>query len=503
MDTTWKDPYRGNYNSDQYVGRRGDVRLSKTDGTANGTRGAPIYPEKVNIVTDEKYYEELYTLYANVLNAKGYNIDDTFEASMNYFNKTQMKIADPVTNGKTYIFITRPDLNFWQVNAGIRNVEYVDLFRYMSRLNIGLATMPWLMFPNGMPLEFTNEPGAKVAYRSNVGSQKIWCGENSGNYSVRSNGFTPFIPILSNCCTSCTGAKDLSLETKTTEGDYHGNKLQYSKGADESFEPGEISLEFDDIYGSPVLHMINMWVNYIHYLLKGICVTWGQYVKYRIIDYTCSVYIFMTEKDGKTISRWAKWTGCFPKSVPLSNIQHNITVQPDALRSISVPFAYNRYEPMKPNTLVDFNYMMNKFIFSDLVNDQVGFITNRQFHNREWMLRTGVAPKKLIRPPSPTVDMIRNNPNWRGPRYVLGEGDDGIKYMDESYYDNKYWGTIPYIVDHQLVWLDPNKIDWQSVDGLYSASHNSKVGLYNDLNPDVAATMKKVIDAGTKYSYGG
>ena len=481
MKKNWVDPFRNEYQSDQYPVYLNDVKLGNgKGGTASNTKG-PIYPEKVNLVTDEKYYEELYNLYANVLNAKGYNLKDTFSASMCYFNKVQNRLADPATNGKTYIFVTRPDCNFWQAGTGVRNVEMVNIFNYMSRMQIGRAVMPWLMFPDGMPMEFEKDTGASYAVRETIGKHRIWSGQGTfqrnGDGSVNfektyaqgldsgiiSNAFTPFIPIISNCCTSCTGAKDLSLETKTTEGDYHGNKLQYAKAGDETFEPGEISLEFDDIYGSPILHLINLWVNYIHFLSKGVCTTWGYYVKYRIIDYTCSVYIFMTEKDGMTISRWAKWTGCFPKSVPLSNIQHNIQIQPDVLRTLSVPFAYNRYEPMNPATLVDFNTMMNKFIFQK--NASRIKMSNVWEKNRNWQRIMGVAPEMLFKPTSDPSILIGSHNEWYGPKYL----DPSRNFVDKdiNYYQNKFWGTTPYIIDHKLVWLDPTKLNFTALDNAF------------------------------------
>lgn len=500
MNKNWIDPYRNNFQSDRYETRRGDVRLGDGKGkTVAGAKG-PIYPEKINIVTDEKYYEELYNLYANVLNAKGYNIKDTFSAAMCYFNKAQNRIADPVTNGKTYIFITRPDLNFWQKGPGVRNVNKVGLFNYMARMQIGRLVMPWLMYPNGLPLEFGKENGAYIANRTNVGGFPIWVGQEPYK-GIRSNAFTPFIPILSNTCTSCTGAKDLSLETKTTEGDYHGNKLQYAKAGDETFEPGELSLEFDDIYGSPVLHLINLWVNYIHYLSKGICTIWGKYAQYRIIDYTCSIYIFMTDKDNTTITRWAKWTGCFPKSVPLSNIQHNMSIQADALRSISVPFAYNRYEPMNPDTLVDFNTIMNKIIFgaSAYWESSYHFGDNQLETNMKWLQSMGVSPEELIKSTDDTATFLGSHDEWYAPKYVSSPGD--IRVKGKVQYDNQFWGTVPYVKNHQLVWIDPRGIDISTL----QSKRSSLVGKFNNLfipQNSYLTEMQNIINAkDAKYSF--
>lgn len=457
----WIDPFRGVFQSDQYPAWR-SVRKAKDKETGNRDEKNKLKnPQKYLLSTSEKYYEELYTLYANVLDARGYNINNTFEASMKYFNKTQMHIADPVTNGKTYIFITRPDLNFWHRSSGVRNVEFVNLFNYMSKMEIGAATMPWLMFPNGMKLEFDHKETSR-AQRMFVGKTPIWVGDSDELYRTKSNAFTPFIPILSNTCTSASGAKDLNLETKSIYQNYQGDNLQFPNGFDESFGPGEITLEFDDIFGSPVLHLINLWVNYMHYYSKGIVVPWGVYSRYRIYEATSSIYIFMTDRDNSTILRWARWMGSFPKGIPLSNIQHNLSISSDALRNVSVPFAYNRYEPMNPASLVDFNFLMNRFLFPT---------TNEIYTNEEanatqlWMKKVGISPERLIKPIIEPVELIKTHKNWHGPLAVKSDKPTlETEYKNKAYYDNQFWGTIPYIIDHKLVWLDPNQIDWSILD---------------------------------------
>ena len=454
-DSDWNDPFRGNWASDQYD----YINPKKLIKDPNAG---------IQIIQDESYYKELYSLYANILDANGSNLKDPFAAYMTHFNKLQKRYIDPPTAGKTYIFITRPDLNFWEINSGIRNVEKVALFNYFSKLEIGNKVMPWLMFPNNMVMEFRKSDLDTNNYkwsdqnfvrttRVRVGNSHIYEGGSDGN--VRFTSFTPFIPLLSNMCTNCSGARDISLETKMTEGDYHGNKLQWAKGADDSYEPGEITLDFDDVFGSPILHLINIWVNYIHYLTKGVTVEWGNYIKYRILDYTCSIYVFMTERDNETITRWAKWTGCFPKSIPLSNIQHNLELQADALRQVSIPFAYNRYEPMSPLAIIDFNHIMNKFIFDS------------DPQNRRIMKSYGVAPQRLIDPSIDPTDLIARNPEWHGPKHKDDNGN--IIYDSTFYHQNKNWGIYPYIINHKLKWINPKSIDFDAMAERFREKRNA------------------------------
>ena len=133
--------------------------------------------------------------------------------------------------------------------------------------------------------------------------------------------------------------------------------MVYGAGIDDTMGPGEITLSFDDLYGSPVMNMMILWVYYIHYVTKGICVPRFNYIINRIIDYTCSIYIFMLDTDQRTIIRWIKYTGCFPKSIPFGQILHTKEPNLQALSQIQIPFQYNFASPMDPAVLAEFNML--------------------------------------------------------------------------------------------------------------------------------------------------
>ncbi|MGL4949649.1 MAG: hypothetical protein ACRC5M_04645 [Anaeroplasmataceae bacterium] len=460
MSKDLEDKYRGSFNSDEYTI---NSKNGKADEYFHKMRNiddtGPLGNEDVGetnsftVESDDGYYKEVHALYANVLNANGSNLLDPYNAYLTHFNKLQrFSSTDIQRSGKTYIFITRPDLNFWEPGTGTHNVETVDLFSYFSRMNIGISVMPWLMFPHNMKLEFGNKNRPMRASRNKIGLIDLFEGD-MGDRSIRNNAFTPFIPLLSNFCTSSSGGQDLSIDTEETEGDLHGNKLKYAKGADASFAPGEITLEFTDVQGLPIMHLFNLWIHYIHYLTKGVVSTWAKYVQYRIIDYTCSMYIFETASDNATILRWNKITGAFPTSIPLGTIQHNIDIKSDKLKDLSIPFAYNRSEPMKPAVLSDFNFLMNKFIFDE------------SKLSRDWIKATGTAPSKLIRPHEgySIQSVLDNDPAIPKPSHMDYISSDRNKGKDlvpnnTDYYDGKFWGTIPYIINHKLVWIDPHEL---------------------------------------------
>jgi hypothetical protein len=398
---------------------------------------------------DKNYWKEVYSLYANVLDASGINLKDPIYANISRISRTGKRLtADPPYVGKSFIFVTRPDLNFGgelEANALVRNqgggdsgtwnCRMVSLFDYVSRLEIGRQIMPFLMYPNDWPV-YDNDFGAGGKFlRNTINGIPI-----PANYQH----FTPFIPLFSNTCTATSGGKDINLETYETEGDFNGNKQVYVHGADETFGPGEITLSFNDLYGSPVLHMINLWVMYMHYASKGICVPRRSYIKTRTLDYTCSIYIFMLDIDGRTILRWAKYTGCFPRAVPLGEIQHSADTSTEALRNLSVAFAYNKYEPMKPLTFLDFNVLCSHLL------DHV----KAQDRNIGRTGKNSLAPDALLVPEIKVQDIPGLN-SYSPPKTTgtfANPSDTAVRFKTKDDYDQIHWGRCPFVVDHQLLW---------------------------------------------------
>lgn len=404
-------------------------------------------------VPNSQYWKEVYSLYANALDASGINLKDPIYANISRISRTGKRMtADPPYVGKTFIFMTRPDLNFGGESddkrrggdSGLWNCRTVGLFDYMSRLEIGKQIMPFLMYPNNWPCSDSDfgpldgENRKKQFMRDKINGMLI---------EPQYMHYTPFIPLVSNTCVATGGGKDVNLEVYETEGDFAGNRQIYASGVDETFGPGELTLTFNDLYGSPMLHMINLWVMYMHYAAKGICVPRTSYIKTRTIDYTCSIYVFMLDLDGTTIVRWAKYTGCFPRAIPLGEIQHSMDLSPDVLKNFAVSFTYNKYEPMKPLTFLDFNYL------GMLTLDHLQQKENSPHENwRETNI--SLSPEPLIVPEVAKED-VANWADYHAPKTIGSydnPSDTTERYRNKDDYDQIHWGRCPLVIDQQLVW---------------------------------------------------
>jgi hypothetical protein len=343
-----------NFENDPYDSRNHDL----IEGSAVNTNT----DDEVRRVASDPYkidYDLIDTIrnnYAKILDQSALNVADPVAANIGYFNNTGKRFAtDPPNIGKTYIFITRPNCNFRSANNIIRS----HVFQYYFGNKMGRSLMQYLMHPTHR-YDWDN----LLNSMNSVNARDIGPLGDSvvGGFTMKSDMVLPhiltsFIPLLSNTCTETSNAKDLNLETQETDGDFSGNKLVYASGLDESLSIGEVTLSFDDLYYSPVMNLFILWIMYIHYACKGIVTPYWEYIVNRIIDYTCSIYVFMLDMDQQTIVRYVRYSGCFPRTIPYGAIQHSMEPNSDALRKLQITFSYNFYDPMNPMSLIDFNIM--------------------------------------------------------------------------------------------------------------------------------------------------
>jgi hypothetical protein len=287
------------------------------------------------------------------------------------------------------------------------------------------------------------------------------------------NYTSPFIPLLSNTCTSVTGAQDFNLESFEYETDRFGINLHVPTGMDSVWNGGDLQVSFEDMAFSPVSLMMMVWVLYIHLVSRGMIVPTRQHITERILDYTTSIYVFVIGDNGRRIERWARWTGCYPTNFPLSEqIQHNTQADPEMLHKININFKANYYSPMDPEVLMDFNflsetewmYKLKEPLWENLYNRNLS-INNTGFVDMATMQHLTEEQKNTMR--------IQNRPEtlWeyvtyrkrgmsgRLPATLVDNTISKRKISSGHEVDiiNDFWGGYPYV--HRgtdLIWVTPN-----------------------------------------------
>jgi len=311
------------------------------------------------------------------------------------------------------------------------------------------------------------------------------------------NFTSPFIPLLSNTCTQATGGKDFTLQEHTYEEDEFSASLKVPTGMDELWGPGTLNTTFSDIAYGPVSLMLMVWVMYIHYVSRGIIMTTREHVTERILDYTCSIYVFVLGEDGRRIERWGKFTGCYPTSFPMSQqLEHNTNIDVDVLQKVSINWGYNRYEPMDPQVFTDFNFLsetewlvklkeplweniydressidkLNEYMLDLMKAENPDQLRNLRSLNRSEALWTtipfeergmsGKLPMALIEP-APKDYTVSEYPTFT--QQTPQRRKDSEWYIDSM---TNFWGGYPYInKGSELIWVLPQ---WTPVQDVYN-----------------------------------
>lgn len=174
----------------------------------------------------------------------------------------------------------------------------------------------------------------------------------------------PFLVPLCNTLTSFNGAPDITLATMTTDGGYMSEAQTFAIGGDNLMRSGySITCTFRDILYSPIMAIFYYWVEYIRCVTRGIMLAYPDDIDQQIINYTVSFYRFVLDPTRRYITKWAKFTGCFPTGLPIGgmfNLSEGVFTN-TASKEISVNFLCNRVEYMDYAILMDFNKLIRRY----------------------------------------------------------------------------------------------------------------------------------------------
>lgn len=130
---------------------------------------------------------------------------------------------------------------------------------------------------------------------------------------------------------------------------------------------------------------ISLWVNYISNITDGTFNANPEMVLNGTLDYTCSVYYFLLEPDGRSIKYWCRYTGCWPTSIPYDVFRYSRGQQD--ISELNINFQYTSKEDMNPKILEDFNRLSLKVV-GEKIDAEDNTIKNSPLLNRNIMLRT-------------------------------------------------------------------------------------------------------------------
>ena len=243
-----------------------------------------------------------------------------------YFYKfNRFNTLDPysvVTGTREYIFFTKPDLNIFAKDDD-------------SKLNPSLDTP---LFRDGI-----------AAYKESLKQLQYSC--TPGRY--------PFMNLLSNARRSNLELPAISTERDIeTAANMYGTFMTYRGSSYLSDENFDFSIEFEDTKNLDVYMLFKYFDEYDKKKRYGAIEppSWYDYVGTKVLHDQFSIFKFIVTEDASTILYYAKYYGCYPKSVPRETFSD---LDSTGQIRFSVNFHCSFVEDMEPNIIDDFNAICN------------------------------------------------------------------------------------------------------------------------------------------------
>lgn len=272
-------------------------------------------------------------LYSNI----GSSQFTTFQDAIRGLDSIRNTLYMPEMEGHGFTFITRPKLNL--STPSIRSDRILSLLDTLDPQTVAFTVRAML------------DTKLKSLYNISI------------NKSQYFNPVNPFISILSNRLITLNGWPDPTLDVETTEGGFFSESITYPKGHDQLTRNYDISATFSDMQGSVIHILFVMWLRWIHLATRGRVTAYMEDIEARRMCFTSSIYRFVMDPSNRYITKWAKATGCFPRSVPTGayfNYDANAS-NVDVAMNLAIPFTVSgKVEYMDPIILKEFNMLMDK-----------------------------------------------------------------------------------------------------------------------------------------------
>ena len=292
-----------------------------------------------------------------------------FWSSFDRFYSIDLKTELP--SGRHYIFMCRPDLylvedgsatNTEITLASKSRVNVDPYFTYLASFHpeiIGSLTGDFAGLKTLTNVAQSAEAESGYGNARTTDGSKVIIDKKTCLLPIHS-----FIPIITSRVESMQ-LPDYTIKQNTIVQPYSKYTVPYTTSALESSTGGSFDITFrEDRYYS--LHkLFYAWIYYQNNVMRNIFKPKDKYIWYGAMDYATSVYDFIVDDTGENVIYWAKYTGCVPTSVPMSDLSFNRNSGAES--KISIPFSYFYCEHMDRNILMDFQY------------NTLGYITIKNF----------------------------------------------------------------------------------------------------------------------------
>ena len=348
-----------------------------------------------------------------------------------YFNQVQqfmtcldqydMHSIQPNTETSGITFITRPRLCLQSSN--LRN----------NRAMTALDTL------NTTSMAF----GIRCLLDSNFGHAN---GGRYSQYCLHSPIYDPKNAFLVPCCNALvgfSGGQDIVLQTQTTEGGYQCEAQTFAIGSD-NLQRGnyQLQLTFRDAQHGPITALFFYWLEYMRCVTRGIMMAYADDIDEQRLNYTVSIYRFLLDPSRRYITKYAKFTGCYPTALSIGAMFNKSAGEyfVQSASNITVPFMCNKIEYMDYAILMDFNTLVRRYC------PEINWVKGKPEQEHEPDLN-GYQNGELLRPNLPKEPFS----NWRGLPYITSDMH-GIR-LEYRRVPNPVFNETTDLID-QLMYID-------------------------------------------------
>lgn len=270
-------------------------------------------------------------------NPSNYDKDNRHLLYINRFHLIDSAAAPP--SRRNFIFMTRPDLNIFELdsstgkirnydtlNSELRVLPYFDYVKkFQTTTSDVLKTLEFYDMPESMPRE--------------------------------SDFHTPWLNIITNQAQSYN-VNPRNIDTTTSAETFHGHTIKYASPSFSHETGGTVSIQFNERRDLSLYHTIRAWVEYMNSLAIGKISPKRTHIMNAEIDYAVSLFYISTDETMENILYWEKLMGVFPTSVPDEFFGWN-DVGIDFNSGYSVEFTYSIRSVMNPYDLMEINNLYN------------------------------------------------------------------------------------------------------------------------------------------------
>lgn len=173
----------------------------------------------------------------------------------------------------------------------------------------------------------------------------------------------PFLIPLSNALLGISGFPDIVLDTETSTAGFFSEDYTFVKGHDDLSKTYDLTLEFKDVTGGPIMALLHTWILYMALVARGDVVAYPEDIDAIRLNYTVSIYRFVFDPTLSIITKWAKATGCFPSTLPIGaafNFSEGQSYVDDAAK-FSISFKANKIRYNDHIIFRQFNTLVKRY----------------------------------------------------------------------------------------------------------------------------------------------